>query len=68
MQDILKTIRHIQPDFRTWLNDNHGITYTYEATTDVPYEVADKDNLMAQKLNQNRVTSSHMQKLEKKQF
>ena len=31
-------------DFRTWLNDNHGITYTYEVTTDVPYDVADLDN------------------------
>lgn len=32
-------------EFRTWLNDNHGITYTYESTTDVPYEVAGLDNL-----------------------
>ena len=32
-------------DFRTWLNDNHGITYTYEVTTDVPYDIEDKDNL-----------------------
>ena len=31
-------------DFRTWLNDNHGITYVHEVTTDVPYDVADKDN------------------------
>ena len=30
--------------FRTWLNDNHGITYVHEVTTDVPYDVADKDN------------------------
>jgi len=32
-------------DFRKWLNDNHNITYTYETHTDVPYEIADKDNL-----------------------
>ena len=31
-------------DFRTWLNDNHGITYVHEVTTDVPYDIADKDN------------------------
>ena len=31
-------------DFRTWLNDNHGINYIYEVTTDVPYDVADLDN------------------------
>lgn len=31
-------------DFRAWLNDNHGVTYTYESTSDVPYDVADADN------------------------
>ena len=33
------------PDFRTWLNDTHSITYTHEAHSDLPYEIADKDNL-----------------------
>jgi len=27
--------------FRQWLNDTHGVTYTYEVKTDVPYEIAD---------------------------
>jgi len=32
-------------DFRTWLNETHGITYVHEVTSDVPYDIADKDNL-----------------------
>ena len=31
-------------DFRTWLNDNHGINYIHEVITDVPYDIADMDN------------------------
>ena len=33
------------PDFRTWLNDTHNITYTHEAHSDMPFEIAEKDNL-----------------------
>ena len=51
--------------FRTWLNDNHGITYVHEVTTDVPYDVADKDNV-TQRYNQNK--AYFIQKLEEKQF
>ena len=30
--------------FRTWLNDTHGIAYTHEVSTDVPFDVAEVDN------------------------
>ena len=33
------------PDFRTWLNDTHNITYTHEAHSDMPYEIAEKNHL-----------------------
>lgn len=33
------------PAFRTWLNNNHNITYDYESYTDVPFEIQDEDHL-----------------------
>lgn len=42
---------HHVPAFRTWMNNDCGITYDYETYTDIPYEVATIDNI-----NGNEVT------------